>query len=81
MHTIVLWLMAVLAWQAWLFALNGRAQVALTVGDISMFWIFLAMPIGAAVMAMIAFELLVTALLGRPEPEIAEEETFTTQGM
>ena len=80
-HAIVLMLMMMLAWQSWLFALNGWAQVALTVGDISMFWIFLSMPIGAAIMAMTALELLLMTLLGLPEPKIADDETILTQGM
>lgn len=80
-HAVVLALMAMLAWQSWLFALNGRAQVALTIGDISMFWIFLSMPIGSAIMAAISLELLLTILFGLPEPRISEDETISTQGM
>lgn len=80
-HLIVLTLMVVLAWQGWRFALNGWAQVALTIGDISMFWIFLCMPIGAAIMALVALELLLLTLLGYPEPAVAEDETISTQGL
>lgn len=80
-HAIVLALMLILTWYAWRFAWNGRSQVALTVGDVSMFWIFLAMPIGAAVMALVALELLALSLLGQPEPVIADEEIISTQGM
>ena len=80
-HAIVLALMVTLAWQSWLFALNGWAQVALTIGDVSMFWIFLSIPIGSAVMAMSALELLLVTLVGLPEPKILEDEMITTQGM
>jgi len=80
-HAVVLMLMAILTWQSWLFAWNGRTQVALTIGDVSMFWIFLAMPIGAAIMAAVALELLLATLVGLPEPRIAEEETISTQGL
>ena len=80
-YAVVLVLMVVLTWHAWLFAWNGRTQVALTIGDVSMFWIFLAMPIGAAVMAAVALELLLATLFGLPEPRIAEEEMISTQGM
>jgi TRAP-type C4-dicarboxylate transport system permease small subunit len=80
-HLIVLVLMVVLVWQGWKFALNGWSQVALTIGDISMFWIFLCMPIGAAIMALVALELLVLTLLGYPEPSIGEDESITTQGL
>ncbi len=80
-HLIVLTLMIVLTVQGWRFALNGWSQVALTIGDISMFWIFLCMPIGAAIMAFVTLELFLLTLLGYPEPTVAEDETLTTQGM
>lgn len=80
-HAVVLALMTTLAWQSWLFALNGWAQVALTIGDISMFWVFLSIPIGSAVMATIALELLLVTLFALPEPKIAEDETISTRGM
>ncbi len=80
-HASVLALMLVLVRYGWQFAWNGRSQVALTIGDISMLWIFVCMPIGAAIMGLVAIELLVTALYGLPEPELATEETITTQGM
>ncbi len=80
-HAVVLVLMVILAWQSWLFTWNGRSQVALTIGDVSMFWIFVCMPIGAAIMAMVALELLLKALLGLPESTIAEQEMISTQGM
>jgi TRAP-type transport system small permease protein len=80
-HAIVLALMLILVWYSWIFAWNGRSQVALTIGDISMLWVFIAMPIGAVLMAMVALELMVTALAGRPEPELTEDEQITTQGM
>lgn len=80
-HATVLILMVLLARYSWAFAWNGRTQVALTVGDIPMFWIFLCMPIGAALMALVSLELMLLTILGIPEPEISEEEMITTQGM
>jgi len=80
-HAIVLGLMATLAWYGWQFAWNGRNQVALTVGDVSMFWIFVCMPVGASIMALVALELMLTVLLGWPEPTITDEDTISTQGM
>lgn len=80
-HAIVLGLMLTLVWYGWQFAWNGRRQVALTIGDLSMFWIFVCMPIGAAIMALIALELMLRQILGLPEPEIAEDETISTQGI
>ena len=80
-HATVVVLMAMLTRFGWNFAWNGRSQVALTIGDISMFWIFVCMPIGCALMALVAFELLVRSVLGIPEPTVAEEEVISTQGM
>ena len=80
-HAIVLALMVMLAWYGWQFAWNGRSQVALTVGDVSMLWIFVCMPIGAAIMALVALEYLLTVALGHPEPTVADDETISTQGM
>jgi TRAP-type C4-dicarboxylate transport system permease small subunit len=80
-HATVVVLMVMLARFAWAFAVNGWNQVALTIGDISMCWIFVSMPIGCALMALVAFEMMVRAILGIPEPLVSEEELITTQGM
>jgi TRAP-type C4-dicarboxylate transport system permease small subunit len=80
-HLVVLSLMAVLTWYAWIFAWNGRTQVALTVGDVSMFWIFVCMPIGAALMALVALEALLVTLLGGEEPAVGGDDLISTQGM
>lgn len=80
-HAIVLALMMMLAWYGWQFSWNGRNQVALTIGDLSMFWIFVCMPIGAVIMALVALELMLRQMLGLPEPAIAEDETISTQGL
>jgi TRAP-type C4-dicarboxylate transport system permease small subunit len=80
-HATVVVLMVMLARFAWNFAWNGRSQVALTIGDISMFWIFVSMPIGCALMALVAFELMVRSILGIPEPALADEDAIATQGM
>lgn len=78
---IVIFVMVILTRNGWIFALNGRSQVALTVGDISMFWIFVCMPIGAALMALVAFEQLLRVLLGIPELGAIEEEQISTRGI
>ena len=80
-HATVVVLMVMLARFSWAFALNGWTQVALTIGDISMFWIFVCMPIGCALMALVAFEMMVLAILGIPQQQVSEEELITTQGM
>ena len=74
-------LMVMLARFSWAFAVNGWNQVALTIGDLSMFWIFVSMPVGCALMASVAFELMIRSVFGVPEPIIAEEDVISTQGM
>lgn len=78
---IVIFVMVILTGTGWIFAWNGRPQVALTVGDISMFWIFVCMPIGAALMALVALEQLLRVLLGEPELGAVEEEQISTRGI
>ncbi len=78
---IVIFVMVVLTRNGWTFAWNGRSQVALTVGDISMFWVFVCMPIGAALMALVALEQLFRVILGVPELGAIEDEQITTRGI
>jgi TRAP-type C4-dicarboxylate transport system permease small subunit len=80
-HATVVVLMVMLARFSWAFAVNGWNQVALTIGDLSMFWIFVSMPVGCALMASVAFELMIRSVFGVPEPIIAEEDVISTQGM
>jgi TRAP-type C4-dicarboxylate transport system permease small subunit len=54
--TLVVVLLAVFVWRGWTFAWNGRTQVVPMVGDLSMFWIFVAIPIGSAAMLLVATE-------------------------
>lgn len=76
---IVVAVLGVLAYYSWRFAWNGRMQVALTIGDVSMFWVFVCMPIGAAAMTLMALEHLVAAVLGVAPP--SADEAISTQGM
>jgi TRAP-type C4-dicarboxylate transport system permease small subunit len=80
-HAIVLFVMVMLAWNGWRFAWNGRTQVALTIGDISMLWIFVCMPIGAAIMALVSLEQLLRVLCGVPETLDESDEQISTQGI
>lgn len=38
------------------FTWNGRRQVAIAIGDVSMFWIFVSIPFGAASMLLVAIQ-------------------------
>jgi TRAP-type C4-dicarboxylate transport system permease small subunit len=80
-HMIVLFVMLVLVRNGWVFAWNGRTQVALTIGDLSMFWIFVCMPVGAALMASVTLENVLRALLGVPELGAGGHDEIKTQGV
>ena len=54
---IVMVVLAVLVYQGWALAWNALPQVAATV-EVSLFYIFLAVPIGSALMLTVAFELM-----------------------
>ena len=54
---VVMVVLAVLVFQGWALAWNARPQIAATV-DISLFYIFLAVPIGSALMLIVSLELL-----------------------
>lgn len=66
---IVTAVLAVLVWRGTTFAWNGRQQVAAMLGDVSMAWIFAAIPVGSLVMASLALELLARHLLGAAAPD------------
>ena len=56
-QVVVMVVLGVLVFQGWALAWNALPQVATTV-DISLFYIFLAVPIGSALMLSVSFELL-----------------------
>jgi TRAP-type C4-dicarboxylate transport system permease small subunit len=53
---IIAALMAMLVYRGITFAWNGRNQMAIAVGNISMAWIFASVPVGSAAMLLIALE-------------------------
>ena len=80
-HGVVLFVMVMLAWQSWKLAWNGRTQQAITIGDISMLWVFVCMPIGSAVMALVALEELLRSLVGLPTLEQEASDAISTRGI
>ena len=54
---VVMVVLAVLVYQGWALAWNALPQVAATV-EVSLFYIFLAVPIGSALMLTVALELM-----------------------
>lgn len=58
------------------FAWNGRTQVAIAIGDISMFWIFAAIPFGSASMLLVAAQLLLESIADLVRPGARPEDAF-----
>jgi TRAP-type C4-dicarboxylate transport system permease small subunit len=73
---IILGLMAVFVHQGAVFAWNARMQIAATLTfGFSLFWIFVAIPVGGALMFCIALEFALRALRGiTGDPEVVEED-------
>lgn len=67
---IVIAFLGILLWKSWGFAANGWSQTAIAIGDVSMFWIFVSIPVGAASMLLVALQMflehLTRALGGEP---------------
>jgi TRAP-type C4-dicarboxylate transport system permease small subunit len=66
---IVVAVLAMLAWRGATFAWNGRSQVAAMLGDVSMAWVFAAIPIGSAIMLAVALEQALRHLLHALAPD------------
>ncbi len=66
---VVVAVLGTLVWRGTTFAWNGRAQVAAMLGDVSMAWVFAAIPIGSLVMLLVAVELVLRHLLHALLPE------------
>jgi TRAP-type C4-dicarboxylate transport system permease small subunit len=45
-------LVAVIVWIGWQYALRGRVQTVIGLEDVSMFWAYLALPVGGAFAAL-----------------------------
>jgi TRAP-type transport system small permease protein len=64
--------LGLLVWYGSSFAWNGRTQVSPTVGSISLFWIFVAMPVGGFVLLTVALEQMLRHLGHALAPETVE---------
>ena len=62
-YTIVLMLLCVFVWQGFDLAWRARAQQMTTI-DVSFFWVYLAIPLGCAVMVLVSLETWLVALRG-----------------
>jgi len=66
-YLVILLLMVVLAYQGWAFAWNARVQNTATT-QISMMYVFGAMPLGGVIMFFISLEMLLQAVIGIFKP-------------
>jgi len=66
-YLVVLLLMVVLVYQGWAFAWNARVQNTATT-QISMMYVFVAMPVGGVIMFFVSLELFLQAIIGIFKP-------------
>jgi TRAP-type C4-dicarboxylate transport system permease small subunit len=66
---IIALLMAELVHRGSTFAWNGRTQTAIILGDFSLFWLFVSIPIGAAIMLLVALEAALRRFAHAIDPE------------
>jgi TRAP-type C4-dicarboxylate transport system permease small subunit len=72
-------LMVVLIHRGSTFAWNGRTQTAIIIGDFSLFWLFVSIPLGAAIMLLVALEAALRRFAHALDPErfpLAEEHDY-----
>ena len=77
MHLAVFVFCAFLALKSHEFAWNGRTQVAIAVGDVSMYWFFVSIPLGMASMALVSLQQFLEGALGLSKLEPVEKDRFT----
>jgi len=68
-YLLILFFLAVLVYQGGQYAWNARIQATPTTG-ISMLYIYACMPVGGAIMFLIALEFLLKSILGIRHPEL-----------
>jgi TRAP-type C4-dicarboxylate transport system permease small subunit len=72
-------LMVVLIHRGSTFAWNGRTQTAIIIGDFSLFWLFVSIPIGSAIMLLVALEAALRRFAHALDPErfpLAEDHDY-----
>ncbi|MEL0195459.1 MAG: TRAP transporter small permease [Rhodobiaceae bacterium] len=79
MHLAVCVFCSFLAMKSHDFAWNGRTQVAISVGDVSMYWFFVSIPLGMASMALVSLQQFLEdmsfLIAGKP----AQQDAFVTK--
>lgn len=66
---VVVAVLAVFVWRGTTFAWNGRIQISPVVPQLSMGWVFAAIPAGSLVMLLVAFEMALRHLLHAAAPD------------
>ena len=51
------------------FAWNGRTQTAIIIGNFSLFWLFVSIPVGSAIMLLVALEAALRRIAHALDPE------------
>ena len=76
MHLAVFIFCAFLALKSHEFAWNGRTQVAIAVGDVSMYWFFVSIPLGMGSMALVSLQQFLEGVLGLSKSAPVEKDRF-----
>lgn len=72
-HLIIIATMGLLLWQGWVFSQSGARQVASSF-NLSMLWMYIAIPIGSGLTCLVAIEHALKALVGIADPSQGLDE-------
>jgi TRAP-type C4-dicarboxylate transport system permease small subunit len=75
-HLVIVATMGLLLWQGWIFSQSGARQVASSF-NLSMLWMYIAIPIGSALTCLVAIEHALKALVGISDPSQGLTEDHT----
>ena len=75
-NLIIIITMGILLWKGWEFAQLGARQVASSF-NVSMLWMYVAVPIGSALTTLVAIELSLKAVLGIVDPTEGIDENLS----
>lgn len=75
-NLVIIVTMGILLWKGWEFAELGARQVASSF-NVSMVWMYVAVPIGSALTCLVAIELALRAAVGIADPAEGIDENMT----
>lgn len=79
LSAVVMWFCAILAYYSTAFAWNGWGQVAVSIGNLPMFWVFVSVPVGAALLFSVATQQCLEHLQEFVSPNGAARDSFVLQ--